>query len=57
MNREEIIKLIKENLTIEINEHDSYQYGGGYKKEISVKLFFDGEEISESCSFSVTEAE
>ena len=55
MTKEEIIELIKENLTIDTKETSSYQYGGGYKTQITYVLYFDGEEISESCGIYLGE--
>jgi hypothetical protein len=47
MTKEELLELLKENLSISINT-ETYQSFGPEGVRISVGLFFDGELISES---------
>jgi len=46
-----IKKEIEENLIVEVKEHDSYQYGGGYKTSKSIGVFWGDTSVYESTSF------
>jgi len=49
--QEFIKKEISLNLIVEVNEGDSYQYGGGYKGYKEIKVSYDGEEVYTSSSW------
>jgi len=49
--QEFIAQEVKSKLEVEVKEHESYQYGGGYKTLKSIGTFYAGDMIYESTSF------